>query len=406
MTTGAGAAPELNTGLVDGSEDGTVPGADGGSGLLFDGTWSDTPDACTPVAACPASVLCGRYVDPCTGNSFACGSPCPSGQVCLGTSPQGQSCEPKTCAGKCGVIAVDSCGIPVGCGGCPTGQDCVGNQCVPHGSMTDAGALDGCAPLTCTPFAGMQLCGTIHDGCGKALGCTCPSGLQCVAGVCSKPAPECASAGGTKCGSVQNACGSGHVSCGGCSGDSKCVNGSCMPCTPPACGAAACGSVGNGCGPSVSCGTCPASEVCEDGGCCKPTTCAEALEGGLASGCGAVDLGCGIKKPCRPCGTGEVCVNSACQTCTPKTCADFGNASCGHSDGCGMQLNCCPSGTTCQGSICCAAGEVNYGGGCCLPACDLDLPPGTQYSCGQVLFCNGGGGSGSSSGGTSSGSAQ
>jgi hypothetical protein len=390
------AGADASGGLADVTtgDDGTLPGDDGTGGILL----PDGSDACTPAVACPLGVQCGRYVDPCTGSVFLCGSPCPSGQVCASTArnPPAQSCQPKSCAGRCGVVGVDSCGVAMGCGGCPTGQDCVGNQCVPQGFI-DSGSSDACSPLTCAPSAQTQLCGTINDGCGHTMQCSCGSGQRCSGGVCGSASPECTADGGTKCGSVMNACGSGNVTCGGCSGANKCVNGTCMLCSAPTCGAAACGSANNGCGPALSCGTCPTSEVCDDGGCCTPMTCAGAEDAGLVSGCGPVNLGCGVKKSCQPCGTGQTCMNGACQVCTPKTCGDFGNGGCGHSDGCGKMLDCCGAQTACQGSICCSDGEVNYNGSCCLPACDSTQPPGAQSSCGQTIICTGGG-SGSSSG--------
>ena len=402
---GTNGAPDAGPEPPDASDDWTLPGDDGGNTFLLDAAGSNAPDVCVPATGCPADVQCGRYVD-CTGNVFACGTPCPSGQACIAAAQGGQSCQAKPCAGKCGVVGVDSCGAAIGCGGCSASQDCVANQCVPHGSaQVDAGPADACPPLACDS-AGAQLCGTIHDSCGNSMQCSCPAGLQCSSGICSKPAPECSSSSAAKCGTVTNACGSGQVSCAACSGSNKCVNGTCTACSPPACGSAVCGSMSNGCGPAVSCGTCTGSEVCEDGGCCTPKTCAMALEGGLVTGCGMVDLGCGIKKPCQPCGAGETCVNSACQVCTPKTCADFGNTGCGHSDGCGKTIDCCGSGLACQGGICCQAGEVNYNGSCCLPGCDQDLPAGPQVSCGQLILCTGPGGGGSSSGGTSSGGAK
>ena len=397
----------------DGSDDATLPGDDGGGFVLFDAVAPEAAGPCVPVTACPSGVQCGRYVDPCSGAVFVCGTACPSGQVCTTTSttPPAQSCAPKACAGKCGVVGVDTCGVAIGCGGCPSGQDCVSNQCVPQGSVaTDAATSDGCPALTCTSgsaSAGVSLCGTIHDTCGNSMACTCPSGQMCSNGVCTVLAPECDLDGGApRCGSVQNACGSGTVACGGCSGANKCASGTCTACTPPACGGAVCGSTNNGCGPAVSCGTCPASEVCEDGGCCTPMTCPAALDAGLVSGCAPVDLGCGIKKSCDPCPTAEICVNNSCQLCVPKACSDFGNAGCGHSDGCGHTLNCCGAGTACQGTICCAPGEVNYNGSCCLPGCDLDQPSGPQVSCGQVIICTGGSGSSSGGGSSSSGTAR
>jgi hypothetical protein len=395
----SGANPDAGAdseGVPDASagDDSTLPGDDGGGGLAF----PDGAGPCTPASACPSGMLCGRYVDPCSGSILLCGSPCPSGQVCAGgtANPPTQTCQPKSCGGKCGVIGVDSCGVAVSCGGCPTGLDCVGNACVPRAPI-EAGSSDACSQLTCAPSATTQLCGTINDGCGHSMQCSCGSGQQCSGGVCTSPPPECSAAGTAKCGSVPNACGSGNVACGGCAGATKCQSGACTPCSAPACGAATCGSVSNGCGPAVSCGKCSTDEVCDDGGCCAPTTCAAVADAGLVHGCAAVDLGCGVKKSCQSCPTGETCVNGACAVCTPKTCADFGSVGCGHSDGCGGTLNCCGPQEACQGTLCCGDGEVNYNGSCCLPMCDTTQPTGPQISCGQTIFC-GTGGSGSSSG--------
>ena len=355
-------------------------------------------DGCTPLTACPAGVHCGRYTDPCSGRVFACGAACPSGQVCTAdpNDPTSQSCRPKTCAGACGVVALDTCGVAVNCGGCPSGQDCVANRCVTGGPM-EAGTADSgqCAPLTCSPNAQTKLCGTVTDGCGHTMACSCAAGQSCAGGVCGAVPPECTPPdGGVSCGSVQNSCGSGSVSCPAtCTGAQQCVKGTCTACTPPACGQATCGQVSNGCGPAVSCGTCTTSETCYDGGCCtQQTSCAELQDAGLVTGCASVDLGCGVKKACMTCPGGEVCSNNQCVVCTAKTCTDFGNAGCGHSDGCGHTLNCCAAGTTCTGGLCCAPGEVAYNGSCCAPACDPTQPAGSQVSCGQVLFCTGGGG--------------
>jgi hypothetical protein len=178
--------------------------------------------------------------------------------------------------------------------------------------------------------------------------------------------------------------------------------------------------VSNGCGPAVTCGTCATGggETCYDGGCCTPLTCGDAEDAGLVTGCGLVDLGCGIHKTCAPCPSGENCEGNVCVACVPKKCADFGNKGCGHSDGCtSAVLDCCPSGTTCQGGnlccptgqvdvkgicctpgevnangICCGAGQVNYQGTCCQPMCDTTQPSGPQNTCGVTIYCSGGGG--------------
>jgi hypothetical protein len=141
-----------------------------------------------------------------------------------------------------------------------------------------------------------------------------------------------------------------------------------------------------GCGKQRVCSPCPNGEICEsDGGsCCQPHTCADFPN----AGCAPVDLGCGVKKTCYTCASSDFCQNGACVPCVPKTCADFGNMGCGHTDGCGHQLDCCPIETTCQGTLCCPIGQVNYQGTCCQPRCDPNQPLGPQLSCGQVILCS------------------
>ena len=279
---------------------------------------------------------------------------------------------------------LDGCGVAVVCGGCPTGQDCVDNQCV---SALPPSSADGgqCAPPTCTPDSKTHLCGSVTNGCGHTIACSCAAGQTCSGGVCGAPAPECSTPdGGVRCGSVENACGSASVTCAGCPGG-QCVQGSCESCEPLSCGQATCGRLQNPCGESLNCGTCD-SGTCYEGQCCNPMTCAELTDGGHGD-CAPVSLGCGVTATCAPCGEGKVCSNHECVACNPKSCSDFGSAGCGHPDGCGKTVNCCAEGTTCQGSICCAPGEVAYSGSCCLPSCDPTQPPGPQMSCGQVIVC-------------------
>jgi hypothetical protein len=437
---------------LDGARDGTQgDGGGSGDGAGGDGQSPDGTSGCSNT--CPSSVQCGHYTT-CTGAVIACGSPCPKNQVCVG-SGSSQTCEPTTtiCTGKCGVVGTDSCGVAISCGGCPTGQQCVNNLCQAE-TASDAGTPDsGCTPLDCNPNQNVNLCGTLSDGCGNTKQCSCPSGQQCYGGLCGTTPPECTppDAGvdggpGAKCGSMTNACGSGDVQCGNCSGATKCENNTCTGCTAPSCGPTTCGSVSNGCGPAVSCGTCGTNEDCYDGGCCTPLTCAQAQDAGLVQGCGPVELGCGQQKSCTSCGTGEscynsvcctpldcagaadaglvtgcdpvdlgcgqqkscapcsngqVCQNNACTACVPLTCAHYNDAGCNHPDQCGNLLDCCASGTLCQegaccppgqtnqGGLCCPTGDVNYQGTCCQPACNNNLPPGPQISCGLTIYCGG-----------------
>jgi hypothetical protein len=347
------------------------------------------PDAaCTP--GCPADVQCGLYVD-CAGNTLVCGQPCAKGQSCV-IQGRSQTCQSTstTCAGRCGDVGTDPCGVPISCGGCPSGKDCVNNACVPQ---TTADAGQQCGSLMCSA-RGQSFCGTLTDGCGHTMQCACPAGQQCYAGLCMAPPPECADndAGAATCGAVPNACGSGNVQCGPCAGAATCLKNVCTPCTPKTCAevldggaATSCTAVDLGCGKKASCAPCGTGEVCTtDAGCCQPKACADFPD----AGCGSVDLGCGLTKACNTCNSADECVNNTCVPCQPKTCAAF-DGGCGLPSGCGgPKLDCCQGETACQGGLCCPIGEVNFQGTCCQPQCDSTQPPGPQESCGQVILCN------------------
>jgi len=425
-TTDGTTSDDGGPGSGDARSDGSGDGATTGDG---NGT-TDGGAPCKP--GCPSNVTCGQYTD-CAGHMLVCGMPCAKGQTCT-IGPNGsQSCQTTpSCTGQCGEIGVDPCGVAINCGGCPMGQTCVANKCGVQ--PPSDGGTGMCQPLTCNP-KNVNLCGTVSDGCGKTMNCTCPMGQQCYGGVCGTLPPECDGAdggAGSKCGQVPNACGSGNVNCGGCEGTTTCTGGTCTTCTPPTCGSVTCGQVSNGCGPKVTCGTCGSGEQCYDGGCCTPSTCADAVDAGLVTGCDPVNLGCGEQKVCAPCATGDVCRSNSCCTpltcagaidaglvtgcnavdlgcgvqrscqscqageicqgdkcvqCTPKTCADFGNTGCNHDDGCGMRISCCGAGTTCIQNLCCNDGDVVYAGSCCSPQCDPNQPAGPQVSCGVVIYC-------------------
>ena len=347
---------------------------------------TETPDAPACVPGCPTGVTCGVWKD-CSGVTIVCGEPCTTGHVCLLTShsPAAQSCQPTpACAGKCGVVNQDVCGVGVSCGGCTGGNSCVNNVCVPP-----TGGDGGCSAPVCAPGNGLKLCGTVSNTCGDSISCACPAGEKCTGGVCGPPPPECNLGdggvdGGLKCGSVENACGSGTIACwGGCTGDTKCESNVCTTCAAPTCGTATCGSVNNGCGPSVSCGPSCGPDVCYDGQCCVPSTCSGVV------GCAPVSLGCGVTKSCNPCATGDVCDKDSgtCSKCIPKTCSDYGGEGCGHPDTCGGTLDCCSANTTCSSGICCPSGQVAYEGTCCQPACTGGAL-GPQVSCGVTIYCN------------------
>src|SRR5260370_38076200 len=86
------------------------------------------------------------------------------------------------------------------------------------------------------------------------MDCSCAAGTVCTGGACTAPAPECSMAdGGSVCGTVQNACGSGSIHCGNCPGGQG-LQGMCIGGNPPSCGNAHCGKASNACGQSISCG--------------------------------------------------------------------------------------------------------------------------------------------------------
>ena len=295
---------------------------------------------------------------------------------------QSSGCKPRTCEEQ-GVEcgpAADGCGGLIQCGTCPYPQTCGGG-----GVPSRCGGGDTCVPKTCDDF-GPKACGPIADGCGGLLNC----------GDCE--APEICGGGG-----IPSVCGRTEL------------------CTPRTCadvGADACGPHGDGCGNLLECGSCTFPEICggdparpgrcavpplPDGGLdggpyeCVPKTCADY---GPAT-CGQQGDGCGGVIDCGGCTGAEVCGGDPTRpgqcavppsTCVPKTCAEVG-AECGPvGDGCGGVINCgtCPTGQQCGGP--------GQPGKCvpisqCTPLTCADYGPATcgQQSdgCGGILNCGG-----------------
>lgn len=101
---------------------------------------------------------------------------CPSGKVRKASPLQAdQCCTPVvSCAGRCGTVA-DSCGWPASCGGCPSGQSCVNNQCRSSG---------GDCPRGQTRCSGRCVYTSIDENnCGRC-GRRCGRGQVCDAGRC------------------------------------------------------------------------------------------------------------------------------------------------------------------------------------------------------------------------------
>ena len=219
----------------------------------------DGPEFCIP--ACTTSQVCVQVRN---NWQCVCAVVCPAGTIVDDLNCKCLSNDCGDARANCGTITVTHGADrhQVDCGECSRPYDtCEGggvpNQC-------------GCTPLTCADLPG--LCGTMNDGCGGTLDCTCTL-------------PETCEGGG-----VQNECG----------------------CTPLTCAdlPGFCGTVDDGCGGTLDC-TCTLPETCGGGGVqnecgCTPTTCAD-----LPGFCGTVDDGCGgtLDCACTPpetCGGGGV----------------------------------------------------------------------------------------------------
>jgi hypothetical protein len=315
---------------------------------------------CTPGTSCTASgvTYCGTIGDGC-GGGLACGSTCPTGTVC-GANVAGVCGKPNctklacTFAGGqyCGTIG-NGCDGSEDCGGCPTGQTCDPTKhiCI----------AAGCTPNTSCSAMGGTYCGVIGDGCGGSVDCgnACPSGQTCggagVASTCGSAtcvAATCTPPGGQYCGTIGNGCGgsltcaaacpSGQT-CGGAGIANTCGGGTCTPLTAAACnytGGNYCGSIGDGCGGTISCPGCSGSETCGGRGAahicgdpaCVPGSCT--ASNGVQY-CGTIGDGCGGSLNCgMSCPTGQACGQVAANVC--------GNAK--------PCTNLCLKQTTCPGS--------------------------------------------------------
>ncbi len=250
--------------------------------------------------------------------------------ACVGDEPEPPECVPEACSNRCGTIA-DGCGGVLDCS-CAPGETCTLGVC----------GEPPCTPATCAT-QGAE-CGMWGDGCGEVLDC----------GPCEcQPATMCPSE--VECGAIGDGCG-GALDCGTCEAPQTCLGGRCgIPnCPVLSCNdlGAECGFVGDGCGDSVNCGPCPAGQVCQNNQCqgCKPLSC-----GDVGAECGAIGNGCGDVVDCGPCPDGLVCgVEEANRCgppgeCSPVTCKSL-DAECGKiGDGCGEVVDCgpCPAGKVC-----------------------------------------------------------
>jgi hypothetical protein len=208
-----------------------------------------------------------------------------------------------------------------GAGASATGGSAgAGHQATGGSTRADGGGADvPCVPTvtTCTQPGGTY-CSTIGNGCpGGSLDCgQCASGYTCTDGICVGGASCPAIACGSYCGSIGDGCGR-TLTCSGCLGANSCNTGICASpgCVPltcnPAAGTRYCGDIGDGCGGTLACGDCPGGGACGSGGVahlcvdptCTPITCNPS--GGQY--CGMIGNGCGGVLDCGACSNGMAC---------------------------------------------------------------------------------------------------
>jgi hypothetical protein len=353
----------------------------------------------------------------------ACGTVCPSGQVCSqgncqgscasGLATCGSECvdtatDPANCGGcnkpcmpnqicqssgcvdicdpglmRCGSSCIDPSSDPSNCGGCAhpcaAGQACTGGTCgIPSSCPGDAGEA------YCAPDGGFGACVNLMTDQANCGACShaCPAGQVCQAGMC-----------GTMCDSARTLCSpdggipycadtnSDPANCGGCGvacpPSQVCLSGvcKCAPNTPALCGTGASAFCTNLAEDPDNCGAC--STVCPTGQYCSPTGCTLSCPGtsspcpatGTATYCADLtsdDLNCGAcGKPCAP---GDACVAGVCQcpTSLPDACLSGAAAYCTNrqtdSSNCGQCGNACADDATCVAGVCsCSAGTESCG---------------------------------------------
>jgi hypothetical protein len=382
-----------NSQFVPGGQDASTTGDDATSGGGDTGSFIGDASGegggngnCTPKTCAGLGYSCGPNSDGC-GNLLNCGT-CQLPQYCGGggfskcggsteTQPDGASvCTPTTCQAlgySCGT-AGDGCGGSLDCGTCNSPQFCGGggfSQCGGNNGLQADGG-NPCTPQTCTSLG--YDCGPAGDGCGNLLQC----------GSCTSP-QYCGGGGPDKCGGSTGVGSDGGVIC-----------------TPTTCTALGydCGVAGDGCGNALQCGTCSSPQYCGGGGydtcggtnglqpdgapACTPETC-----NSLGYTCGTVGNGCGGTLTCGTCTSPQYCGGGGFNkcggdnglgpdggaTCTPTTCAKLGY-SCGPAgDGCGGLLQC----GTCTSPQYCGGGGYDVCGPPTIAACDAGATSLTGY---------------------------
>jgi hypothetical protein len=172
-----------------------------------------------------------------------------------------------------------------------------------------------------------------------------------------------------ECGVQPDGCG-GTVSCGSCGASAVCAAGRCVALPVDAgqaldAGPAIDAGAATDAGPAVDGGSTHDAGVPVDAGVCMPTSCTA-----LAATCGTVGDGCGGTLSCGSCGAGASCQQNQC------VCAAGATESC--SDG---------VDNDCDGNVDCADPDCGGAAACMQPACTVTSPevqvtsaPGNAYT--------------------------
>ncbi len=187
------------------------------------------------------------------------------------------------------------------------------------GAGGEGGApLDCCVPRGCDDLPSGEECTASYrdDGCGKTFICKCDAGSVCLDGNCADcdPSPD-ACAGGLKCGSHWDSCGSAIQCPDDCQNVKGplgvCYAGYCCSPGKTECAPGDCGYMKDGCGGFIDCtdNACQEGTCQLNGRCCTPSVACSPLD------CGYIDDGCGNYLNCGdPCGADEVCLDNGCET--------------------------------------------------------------------------------------------
>lgn len=198
---------------------------------------------------------------PSTGcNGTACAAACDASHTACGTSccaNATQYCSGATCA----ALISNGNACPIGNNSACSSGNCSTGLCCPAGQSNSNGL---CCP----------------SGTSNSNGVCCSSGATgCNGQCCSGSKPYCSSGSCVECTSTSNNCPSPKT-CGGGGVANTCG------CTPnqSACASRTCGTVGDGCGGTLSCGSCPSGQTCNSSGACACSLGVSACNGCLGWG--------------------------------------------------------------------------------------------------------------------------